>query len=119
MENEDEKQNGVTTKVVVDNDFSSWIDPQTGRVRSTHEFHEEDSASIQSGGKSEADHTETSHYHSRIQKAADDLHMPWIGHFLENVRYFFDMSFPEKKKERSYLKDVSGCPHLGPLNHDA
>lgn len=104
---EEEKHNGVTTKVVVDNDFASWIDPQTGRVRPTHDYNEEDSASIQSGGKSEAEHTVASHHYSRLQKATDDLHMPWMGHFLENVRYFFDMSFPETKKERAYLKDVS------------
>lgn len=104
---EDEKEGGVTQKVVVDNDFSTWIDPATGRVRSWHDYNEEDSASIQSGGKSEAEHTETTHRQSRLQKATDDLHMPWMGHFLENVRYFFDMSFPERKKEKSYLKDVS------------
>lgn len=109
MEAEDEKQNGVTTKVVVDNDFSSWIDPVTGRIRPTHDYNEEDSASIQSGGKSEAEHTITSHHYSRLQKATDDLHMPWLGHFFENVRYFFNMSFPENKKERAYLKDVSAC----------
>ena len=107
-EAEDEKQAGVTTKVVVDNDFSSWIDPQTGRVRPTHDYSEEDSASIHSGGKSETERTVPSHHHhSRLQKMTDDMHMPWLGHFMENVRYFFNMSFPEKKKERAYLKDVS------------
>lgn len=102
-----EEEEKVTSKVVVDNDFSTWIDPRTGRISSTHQEAEDDNGSMQTG-HSVTDHTETTHHGSaRVQKAADDLHMPWMGHFMENVRYFFDMSFPERSKEKSYLKDVS------------
>lgn len=105
-EGEKRGEERCTSKVVVDSDFSTWIDSKTGRLVSTHHEVEDDNGSVRTGN-SVTEHTEASHHGGRVQKAADDLHMPWMGHFLENVRYFFNMSFPEGSKERAYLKDVS------------
>jgi hypothetical protein len=103
---EDEKQGGPASRTVVDNDFASWIDPTTGRVLPQHEacVVKDDSESLRSAQTS-TEETETSHY-GKLSKAADHYHMSWFTTFVGNVGYFLSMSFPEKAKERSYLKDV-------------
>lgn len=101
---EDEKEAGPTSRTVVDNNFSAWIDSTTGR-QLHHEISKDDTESIRSD-RTSIEETETSHY-GKLYKAADACHMSWLATFVENVGYFLSMSFPEKIKERSYLKDVS------------
>lgn len=100
----EKEEGGSTSKVVVENDFSTWIDPTTGRLIDPHAVPDDDGASIQTG-QSTTEHTETSQ-HARIQKATETMQVPWLAGFIENVRYFFNMSFPDKSKERAYRKDV-------------
>jgi hypothetical protein len=101
---EDEKEAGPTSRTVVDNDFSTWIDSTTGH-QLHHEISKDDTESIRSTSTSKEE-TETDHY-GKLYRAADACHMSWFATFLGNVGYFLSMSFPEKVKERSYLKDVS------------
>jgi hypothetical protein len=100
---EDEKA-GPASRTVVDNDFSTWIDPTSGRLLH-HEVSKDDTESVRST-RTSLEETESNHY-GKLHKAADACHMPWFARFVENVGYFLSMSFPEKMKERSYLKDVS------------
>jgi len=100
---EDEKA-GPATRTVVDNDFSSWIDPASGRLLH-NEVPDNDAASERSA-RTSLEETDSNHY-GKLHKAADACHISWFARFIENVGYFLSMSFPEKLKERAYLKDVS------------
>jgi hypothetical protein len=103
---EDEKA-GPASRTVVDNDFASWIDPTSGRLLH-QEVSNDDSGSVRSA-RTSLEETESHHY-GKLYKAADACHISWFARFIENVGYFLSMSFPEKMKERAYLKDVSLRP---------
>jgi len=105
---EDEKA-GPASRTVVDNDFATWIDPATGQLLH-NEVVKDDTASLLST-RTSIEEIEPNHY-GKLYKAADACHMSWFAVFVERVGYFLSMSFPEKVKERSYLKDVS---HLATL----
>jgi len=100
---EDEKA-GPTSRTVVNNDFASWIDPTSGQLLH-QEVSNDDSESVRSA-RTSLEETESNHY-GKLYKAADACHISWFARFIENVGYFLSMSFPEKLKERAYLKDVS------------
>jgi hypothetical protein len=105
-----EKEQGPASRTVVDNDFSTWIDPTTGRLLH-HEVSKDDTESIRSVRTSLDEKEGSNGHYGKLSKAADACHLSWMGTFLERVRYFLCMSFPEKVKERLYLKDVSViCP---------
>jgi hypothetical protein len=105
---DDEKQSEAApaSRTVVDNDFASWIDPASGRLL-VHETSvaKDDAESIRSARSTEED-THTSHY-GKLSRTTDSRYMSWCTTFVNKVGYFLNMSFPEKAKERLYLKDVS------------
>lgn len=103
---EDEKA-GPASRTVVDNDFASWIHPTSGQLLH-HEASKDDTESVRSV-RTSLEETESNSY-GKLHKAADACHMSWFARFVENVGYFLSMSFPEKLKERAYLKDVSIWP---------
>jgi hypothetical protein len=101
----DNEKAGPASRTVVDNDFSSWIDPTSGQLLH-HEASKNDTESMRST-RTSIEETESNNHYGKLYKAADACHMSWFARFVENVGYFLSMSFPEKLKERAYLKDVS------------